>query len=236
MQFGRLTVLERADNAKDGSSRWLCQCNCEEHNTVIVSGRNLNSGHTKSCGCIRKEITQNLRPFNKYDLDSKEYGIGYTNKGEEFYFDKEDYNKIKEYTWYIDGSRCVCTKPPSGLILFHRLVTNADKDMEVDHINHIRTDNRKCNLRVVDRSLNQRNLPLSKRNTSGVVGVWFNKDANKWVAEIRLNYKKISLGYFINKEDAIKARKEAEEKYFGEYSYDNSMKIAKENGIIENKD
>ena len=108
--------------------------------------------------------------------------------------------------------------------------------MEVDHINHIRTDNRKCNLRVVDRSLNQRNLPLSKRNTSGVVGVWFNKDANKWVAEIRLNYKKISLGYFINKEDAIKARKEAEEKYFGEYSYDNSMKIAKENGIIENKD
>ena len=32
MQFGRLTVLERADNAKDGSSRWLCQCNCEEHN------------------------------------------------------------------------------------------------------------------------------------------------------------------------------------------------------------
>ena len=46
----------------------------------------------------------------------------------------------------------------------------------------------------------------------------------QWRAEIKINIKTIYLGFFNNKDDAIAARKSAEEKYFGEYSYDNSMK------------
>ena len=45
-----------------------------------------------------------------------------------------------------------------------------------------------------------------------------------WVAYISINYKQITLGYFHDFNDAVKARKQAEEKYFGEYSYDNSIK------------
>lgn len=61
------------------------------------------------------------------------------------------------------------------------------------------------------------NRSMRSDNTSGVTGVYWCKSRNKWNAEIRINSKKINLGYFINKEDAIKARKRAEIKYFGEY-------------------
>ena len=45
------------------------------------------------------------------------------------------------------------------------------------------------------------------------------KNRNKWIAQITVNYKNIHLGRYENIEDAIKARKEAEVKYFGEYRY-----------------
>ena len=50
-KFGRLTVIERAENAKDGKVRWLCQCECG--NEVVVSSDHLRRGNTKSCGCLR---------------------------------------------------------------------------------------------------------------------------------------------------------------------------------------
>lgn len=53
-KYGRLTVIERVDNALDGQSRWLCECTCG--NTTIVSKGNLKSGNVKSCGCLAKEI------------------------------------------------------------------------------------------------------------------------------------------------------------------------------------
>ena len=90
----------------------------------------------------------------------------------------------------------------------------------------IKTDNRKCNLRICTIAENSRNQTLAINNTSGVVGVRFNKNVNKWTARLYINKKRMFLGYFVSKEDAIKARKDGEEKYYGEFSYDNSMKIA----------
>ena len=76
------------------------------------------------------------------------------------------------------------------------------------------------------------NSKLPNNNTSGIKGVCWNKNYQKWFAYIKINQKSINLGYFINFDDAVKARKEAEEKYFGEYSYDNSMKESLEKGVI----
>lgn len=53
MKFGRLTVLRRAENDKWGFVRWLCVCDCG--NEVCTSGASLRSGHTQSCGCLRRE-------------------------------------------------------------------------------------------------------------------------------------------------------------------------------------
>jgi hypothetical protein len=53
-KFGRLIVLEQAGKDKWRNSRWLCQCDCKQ--SKIVSGNNLKSGATKSCGCLHKEM------------------------------------------------------------------------------------------------------------------------------------------------------------------------------------
>lgn len=52
-RFGRLVVIERAENGKDGRVRWLCKCDCG--NNKIVIGKLLLHGDTKSCGCLNKE-------------------------------------------------------------------------------------------------------------------------------------------------------------------------------------
>ena len=51
--YGYLTVIERAENTEEGRARWLCQCKCG--NTVVVLGKHLRSGNTKSCGCYQRE-------------------------------------------------------------------------------------------------------------------------------------------------------------------------------------
>jgi hypothetical protein len=51
--FGKLIVIERAENAACNQPRWLCQCKCG--NKIIVQGSSLRSGNTKSCGCLNKE-------------------------------------------------------------------------------------------------------------------------------------------------------------------------------------
>lgn len=53
-KFGRLIVVKRVENDKSGNLKWLCQCNCDDKNEIIILGGNLVSGHTKSCGCLAK--------------------------------------------------------------------------------------------------------------------------------------------------------------------------------------
>lgn len=64
MRFGRLTVVERSDNAKAGQAKWLCKCDCG--NECIAYGSNLQRGHTISCGCYREEIRPSLRQSHGY--------------------------------------------------------------------------------------------------------------------------------------------------------------------------
>ena len=57
-KFGRLTVIERIANGKNGQSRWLCRCECGNLKEVQYS--NLQSGQVKSCGCLRQEVTREI--------------------------------------------------------------------------------------------------------------------------------------------------------------------------------
>ena len=83
----------------------------------------------------------------------------------------------------------------------------------IDHINGIGTDNRIANLRDVSQQENCRNMVMSKANTSGVTGVWWDRFNNKWQAGIVVNAKHINLGRYGDKFQAICARKSAEQKY-----------------------
>jgi len=87
-------------------------------------------------------------------------------------------------------------------------------EYQIDHINQIRNDNEIKNLREVTRFCNMQNQKVNINNASGVTGVTWNKQRNKWRAHIRKNKKFIHLGRFSNLLDAAKVRYAAEQKYF----------------------
>ena len=214
---------------------WHCRCDCGKEKDI--SGWHLTSGKIQSCGCLQKEIAQEANTKrNTYDLTG-DIGVGFLNNSDKtFIFDKEDIDKISNYTWYLSNTGYVVTstvRNVSKIKLLHRVIMNLPDDDNrcVDHINHDTLDNRKVNLRICTISNNHANQKKSSRNTSNVVGVDFISRLNKWRARIRVNYKDIHLGTYNDFNKAVKARKQAEEKYFGDYSYDNSMNIAQKNKL-----
>lgn len=98
-----------------------------------------------------------------------------------------------------------------------------DPLIQVDYIKHNVNDNRKAELRLVSAKNNAQNKRVLDNNTSGRTGVYLNKRDNKWIAQICENDKVVVLGRFDNFDSAVKARKDAEDRVFGEYSYENSM-------------
>jgi hypothetical protein len=137
------------------------------------------------------------------------------------HLDIEDIDKIREYKWHLSNMGYIQTTirniNRTNCILLHRLIMNAKQGEYVDHINRNKLDCRKINLRVCTNQQNNFNKGLYSHNTSGVSGVSWDKSHNKWEANIKLNRKKKFLGYFVNFEDAVQARRTAEIKYFGEY-------------------
>lgn len=85
--------------------------------------------------------------------------------------------------------------------------------MDVDHINHIRDDNRLSNLRFVTTADNNRNKSRDSRNATDVMGVHYDKARRKYVAQIGVDGVHIHLGRFATLEDAAKARRDADLKY-----------------------
>ena len=101
--------------------------------------------------------------------------------------------KAHRLIWvYVNGS------PPKG---------------QIDHINQKRSDNRIANLRDVTTIENGQNRKLGSNNSSGMVGVTWNKQKNKWTVGICVDKNNLHLGYFADKNDAFKARAEANIKY-----------------------
>ena len=130
------------------------------------------------------------------------------------------------YKNYVDGYKFSLlhgyihysgTKDGLNCKRLHRIIMKQPVGMQVDHINRIRFDNRRDNLRVATNQQNQMNTGIRSDNSSGVVGVSWYKRGKKWYAQIQINGEKKHLGYFKEKKDAINAREEAEIKYFKEF-------------------
>ena len=227
-RFGRLLVHEIYERDKSGLIVWECQCDCG--NIAFVKGTYLIHGATTSCGCYQKESARKRRiKSNTYDL-SGSYGIGYTLKGEPFYFDLEDYELIKDYCWHRRSDGYIDAKIRDGSgkrILMHVLIMG---QKHIDHIGGTETvnDNRKENLRIPPDDLsfdsyNQMNKQIQSNNKSGCPGVIWHKRDQIWEVYISVNKRRIYLGRYEDYDDAVSARKAAEQEYFGNYSYDNSQ-------------
>lgn len=230
-KFGRLTVIKRAEDAitEKGNrfAQWLCSCDCGNDVVVFGSALTRKKRPTLSCGCLQRDKVSGITQ-NDYEFVDNQYVVGYTNNThKQFIFDIDDYEKVKKYHWYEESNGYIRSsgKKKEDRFHIHRLIMGFPEGMNIDHINHNTFDNRKSNLRVVTASQNAMNRIKSSNNTSGISGVVWVKNRNKWKSQIKLNDQLIFLGEYDKFEDAEKARKQAEEKYFGEYSYDNSMRI-----------
>ena len=222
-KFNRWNVL-RFDHIEK-ESFWYCQCDCG--NFGIIRGGALKNGQSKSCGCLQKEKASRSKYKGNQYIFNESMSICLLQNGQFFIFDTEDYDLIKDYTWNTDGDYIVTylnRKKNKKRLTLSRLIMglsfgSTDCKIIIDHINHNVFDNRKSNLRIVTRLENAWNVDKRKDNTSGCRGVYFLKDRNKYSASIMVNGITIYLGQFNDINDAIKARKEAEMKYYGEYRF-----------------
>lgn len=126
-------------------------------------------------------------------------------------------NVIKGKVYYAESNSkrtnyAYCTGINHSSDLFHRVLFDVQSDMVVDHIDGDGLNCLSSNVRVVDRPENNRNLPMMKTNTSGVVGVAACSSGG-FRSYIWNDGKQVSLGSYDNLFDAVSARKSAEIKY-----------------------
>lgn len=171
------------------------------------------TGQCKHCRSNKGRMKGNPQNHNQYDFCGN-ICIGYTNSGEQFFVDKEDYDKIKDYCWHINARGYVTTQKNKKKILMHRFLLNVPDDKDVDHNNRIRNWNLKDNLTIVTKKENNQNNTTYKNNTSGATGVYFDKTSGLWKTYINIGKQRIYGGKFTTMDDAINNRKELETKYF----------------------
>lgn len=136
------------------------------------------------------------------------------------YIDKEDFNLLSQYSWYITSNGYVATNIKRKRIYMHRLIMNATEGNIIDHTNHNKLDNRKNNLRLCTKSDNNRNRKhyIYQNKSSKYKGVSFCKREKRWYASIHINNIKKHIGIFDNEKDAALAYNDFAIKFFGEFA------------------
>lgn len=122
--------------------------------------------------------------------------------------DIEDIDKVKEYNWYYSKRRHIRSSLNGKSYYLHNLITGLKN---INHINKLKHDNRKVNLRQC--SVEMRNYLIGKKanNTSGCVGVYPTK-TGKFHAKLKHN----NLGTYDTFDEAVTVRKKAELEFMGE--------------------
>lgn len=203
-RFGRLVVVEQADNNNRGQVTWKCKCDCG--NIKIICSASLVRGSTNSCGCLQKEDVKKR---------STKHGMRKT---------------LTYKIWAGMLQRCNNWNDPSykdyggrGITVCERWLKfeNFFADMgEKPHgLTIDRIDNDlgyyKENCKWATQAEQVRNQRLSVKSKTGIRGVYWDKGARKYRANITAKNKKYYIGCFTDLEQAKKARTDAEQKHWG---------------------
>lgn len=189
-KFGKWSVLSLSDK-KDVSNNRYYNCRCECGNTGVVAGYKLRSGRSKSCGCNRT-----------LDMTGKKIG--------NLTFIKPVGIEQGRYIWEC---QCDCGNIIRKTISDAKNIKSCGCVQKKSAQKSIK-ENSKRLTRVDNTCLNSLTQKTSKNNTSGIKGVSWNSKRKKWIAQITFKGKNYGLGSYSTKEEAIRARKEAEEKLF----------------------
>lgn len=139
--------------------------------------------------------------------------------------DDEDYLWLSQWKW--TASRSTNTwyvlrktpRPERKVIYIHRQIMEAPDGLEVDHRNENGLDNQRSNLRLATHSQNKQNRGPQKNNTSGHKGVTWDKQNQRWRAQIKIGSKVRYLGLFDSPEDAGEAYRSAALENQGDFAW-----------------
>lgn len=209
-RYGLLTVRDR--KREGNRTYYLCDCECGNSKWIRAD---IVKGGQKSCGCLKKS-TQ----FKGKDITGNTYGkltaLSKTDK-----VDKYSGSSI----W-----KCKCECGSYKDVSASDLIRGAVRSCGCMQIDTMKENGKKVGqLHVNNNIIEDTNIQVLKQdkpmshNTSGVTGVVWDKSRQKWKAEIIFKNKKYYLGRYENKQDAIKARKEAEEKMHKKFLKDKNL-------------
>lgn len=148
-------------------------------------------------------------------------------RGQVAIVDDWNYDFLMQWKWFAMWNPCTKSfyatrregKNPQRAVLMHRVIMKTPDGMQCDHIHHNTLDNRESELRNVTRPQNMMNKSLQKNNELGVRGIRYRKQYGGYCARLMCNGKTVLNKTFPTLEEAIQARLQAENEYFGEYAY-----------------
>lgn len=181
---------------KSRSALFECPFCKKKFKTVIARAKN---GHTKSCGCWN--IKSSTNRATKHGLSShKLFKVWCGIK-------KRCYNDSGSNEYYRDKGIKMCDGWKNDFKVFYDwAIKNGWKDsLTIDRINGEK-NYMPSNCRFTNKHVQSVNKRMQKNNTSGYVGVVFNKRRKKWESGISIKNKRFFLGYFSNKVDSVIAR------------------------------
>ena len=205
-RFERLTVIGEAGQDKWNQCLWECQCDCG--NIIITTGYGLRSGRTKSCGCLKIDLLNER---------SRIHGMTGTATYSSWAQMVQRCNNPKATNYQDYGGRGIRIED-SRWLKFENFF--ADMGIKPEGLTLERKNNglgySKKNCVWADRTTQARNQRTYKNNKTGAKGVFWHKRDKKYAAYIQADHKMIYLGYFATIPAAAVARKQAEQKYWGE--------------------
>lgn len=191
-RFGKLLVTGYAGKTA-GMHRWNCRCDCGRE--TVVGQTLLQSGKTRSCGCLGHPPAQDIQGQRFGDLTVISF----------------EGTRDGQYHW-----RCRCECGAETTVRQSNLLSGKTKSCGCLQA-RIVTENMKFIDGTSVTLLEKAGKRLVSSNTSGYNGVYFNRKAQKWTAQIGFKGKTYYLGSYQRIEDAAKVRKQAEERIFGEF-------------------
>lgn len=207
-KYGLLTIVSEAPkDEKSGTRKVYCKCDCGNPELVSVKTNNLVSGNTTSCGCvgIQNRIKHGMSDTRTYRIHEAMIRRCKPHLKDSFPHHAGKGIRVCE-RWSLPNGE--------GFLNFLEDMGECPDKLSIDRID-VNGDYTPENCRWADLSVQGYNKGLDPNNSSGKSGVSFYKLQNKWSAEIHYQGKHIRLGMFSNFDDAVKARKEAELKYYG---------------------
>ena len=223
---------DAAEASKAARLKYHGEYSCFEREEVDMTEFYMAKWHPKSIELFAKV----QEPKSSGILNLMELTVAIpTTKDQVAIIDVFDYALVSQYKWcahydkHTDGHYAATRIPKEGggqlYIAMHRLITDAQKGDVVDHKNRTTMDNRNSNLRITDHSGNMRNKGLQSNNKSGSTGVIFRNDSGSWRAFYNKDGKRVWIGTYKTKEEAIAARLNAVRVEYGEFFRDISTSL-----------